>query len=295
MTQTARIYSRVLVTLDGSAAAEFAIRYAADLARHHDADLLLLHIAYLPVVVGAGDSAGEDELSREQVARRLAELRAQLRADGIRAQEHLLETRELPGALYRFVETERISVIVTSTQGKTGMLRWLFGADVEKALTGMPVPLLLVRPMYQKIVVPLDGSRWSESAIPRAAELARLHNAELILLHVFQSPVSSYSGEMALAGQQEIADQGFNQMRHQLVSLRNRLRQEGLQVREQIIRSNNPSQAICEFAEGEEGINMIVMSTHGRTGLSRWLVGSVAQKVLKSMRCPVTLVYPDRT
>jgi nucleotide-binding universal stress UspA family protein len=65
-------------------------------------------------------------------------------------------------------------------------------------------------------------------------------------------------------------------------------------VREVIIRSGNPAQTICDFVESEEGISMIVMSTHGRTGISRWLVGSTAQTVIKNSRSPVTLVHPDR-
>jgi nucleotide-binding universal stress UspA family protein len=83
-------------------------------------------------------------------------------------------------------------------------------------------------------------------------------------------------------------------MADQLIALRNRLRQEGLRVRDVMMRGSNPAQVICDFVEAEEGISMIVMSTHGRTGLSRWLVGSVAQTVIRNSRSPVTLVRPDR-
>ena len=213
---------------------------------------------------------------------------------GIRAYEYLVASRDLAEALFKFVDSERVSVIVLSTQGRTGLLRWLFGSSVEKTITDMPVPLLLVRPMYQRIVVPLDGSKWSESAIPRATELARVHDAELVLLHVYQSKAGDYAGQWALAGQQQIADQTYEQMADQLIGLRNRLRQEGLRVRDVMIRAGNPAQVICDFVESEEGISMIVMSTHGRTGLSRWLVGSVAQTVIKNSRSPVTLVRPER-
>ena len=115
--------------------------------------------------------------------------------------------------------------------------------------------------------MPLDGSKWSESAIPRAVELARVHDAELVLLHVYQSKAGDYAGQWALAGQQQIADQTYEQMADQLIALRNRLRQEGLRVRDVMIRGGNPAQVICDFVESEEGISMIVMSTHGRTGL----------------------------
>jgi nucleotide-binding universal stress UspA family protein len=288
---TARIYSRVLVPLDGSLAAEFAIRFAADLARSHDADLLLLYLKHLPA---NAESASTDDQDLEQINKYLADVRKEQRDMGVRAYEYLVASRDLSEALFKFIESERVSVLVMSTQGRTGMIRWLFGSSIEKTINDMPVPLLLVRPMYQRIVVPLDGSKWSESALPRAVELARVHDAELVLLHVYQSKTGDYAAQWALAGQQQIAEQSYEQMADQLIALRNRLRQEGLRVRDVMMRGSNPAQVICDFVEAEEGISMIVMSTHGRTGLSRWLVGSVAQTVIRNSRSPVTLVRPDR-
>jgi nucleotide-binding universal stress UspA family protein len=294
MTVPARIYNRVLVPLDGSSAAEFAVRFGADLASKHDAELVLLHVRHLSAPLTAAEQTESKDRMLEQAQEYLAGLRKDLRAAGIRAQDQLLESHDLPETLLKFVESERISIIVMSTQGRTAMLHGLLGSNVERALNNLPVPILLVRPMYQKIIVPLDGSTWSETAIPRAVEIARVHDAEVVLLHVYQSKAGDYAGQWALAGQQEIADQTYEQMRDQLVALRNGLRAEGLSAREVLIRSTNPAQAICDFVNAEDGISLIVMSTHGRTGLARWLVGSVAQKVLKEARCPVTLVHPDK-
>lgn len=290
-----RIYSRVLVPLDGSETAEFAIRFAADLALKHEAELLLLYLADLPLVPGDTPPDEQDIEARQRIRRNLDALRDDLKDQGLHVKNDYIETQNLSSALKKYLETERVSAVVMSTEGRTNLLRWLFGAHADKALTAFPVPIMLVRPAYHKIVVPLDGSRWSESAIPRAVEIARVHNAEIILLHVYQSSGEEFSAQWALAGQQQIADQGYEQIREQLVALRNRLRQEGLNVREHIIRGGSPARTICEFAANEEGISMVVMSTHGRTGLSRWLVGSVAQKVMKNLRCPVTLVQPEKS
>jgi nucleotide-binding universal stress UspA family protein len=290
----ARIYNRVLVPLDGSSAAEFAIRFASDLALKHDAELILLYLDYLPVPVGEADRVENGARSREQIEAYLDGLRKGLRAAGIRTHSEHVSTRDLAGALYKLIESGRVSAVVMSTQGRAAMMRWLFGSGVERALHEFPVPLLLVRPMYQRIIVPLDGSRWSESAIPRASELARVHDAELVLLHVYQPKGGDYAGQWALAGQQQIAEQSLGQMQEQLIAMRNRLRAEGLRAREVILRGSNPAQAICDFVASEDGISMVVMSTHGRTGLARWLVGSVAQQVIRQARCPVTLVHPDR-
>lgn len=293
MMTPARIYNRILVPLDGSSAAEFAIRFASDLATKHDADLILLHLEHLPSQP-ADNQPGDDAGGPQRINDYLDGLRKELRMADVRIYTQQVTARDLAEALYKVIDAERVSAVVMSTQGRTALLRWLFGSGVERAISEFPVPLLLVRPMYQRIVVPLDGSRWSESAIPRAAELARLHGAELVLLHVYQPRGSDYADQWALAGHQQIADQAYEQMQEQLIALRNRLRQEGLRARDVIIRGGNPAQAICDFVEAEEGISMVVMTTHGRTGLARWLVGSVAQQVIKHARCPVTLVQPDK-
>ena len=294
MTIPARIYSRVLVPLDGSTTAEFAIRFGADLASKHNAELVLLYLEYLPVQpVGTAEGVEESGKPAEEISAYLADVRKEIRAAGIPVAEDVIKSRDLSGALLKYLDNERISILVMSTQGRQPMTRWLFGSNVEKALNSLPVPVLLVRPLYQHIVVPMDGSGWSESALPRAIELARIHDAELVLLHVYQSKAGDYAGQWALAGQQQIADQAYDEMQAQLVAIRNRLRAEGLKAREVLVRSNNPAQAISEFVESEDGISMVVMTTHGRTGLARWLVGSVAQQVLKTARCPVTLVRPD--
>jgi nucleotide-binding universal stress UspA family protein len=293
MTPT-RIYSRVLVPLDGSSAAEFAIRFASDLATKHDADLVLLYLEHLSGQGGESGSAADGANGQERISAYLEGLRKELRAADVRAYTQYVPARDLAEALHKVIDLERISAVVMSTQGRAAMLRWLFGSSVERAINEFPVPLLLVRPMYQRIVVPLDGSRWSESAIPRAAELARVHDAELILLHVYQPKGGDYADQWALAGQQRIADQPYEQMQEQLIALRNSLRQEGLRAREVIIRGGSPAQAICDYVETEEGISLVVMSTHGRTGLARWLMGSVAQQVLKHARCPVMLVQPEK-
>lgn len=283
-------YQKILVPLDGSDAAAFALPYAADLARSHDAEIVLMLLNALPIPPGSAEQVEPDSQTQEQIRTRLEAVRGQLRGEGVRVQEQIVESWD--ESLFRFAEAEHISLIVMATQGRGDLIRGLFGEQLEEALHQLPIPLLLVRPSYHKIIVPLDGSGWSESALPRAVEIARTHQAELILLHIYYSATSGYADQLALAGQQDIADQAYEQIRERLVALRNELRYQGLKAREQIIRSNNPAQAICEFAESEEGMCMVVMSTHGRTGLSRLLIGSVAQRVIKNLRCPVTLVHP---
>jgi nucleotide-binding universal stress UspA family protein len=145
---------------------------------------------------------------------------------------------------------------------------------------------------YKKIVVPVDGSGWSERAIPHAADIARHNNAELILLHVFRPPAHEFADQVGLAGQEDQLNQLLEQIKQYLIGLRNQLRDEQLNVRVQLIEGIGVAHLICDYINDQD-IDLVVMSTHGRTGLARFLFGGVAQKVMQGVRAPVLLVRPD--
>lgn len=147
-------------------------------------------------------------------------------------------------------------------------------------------------PVYRKILVPLDGSGWAERAIQHAVQIARHHEAELVLLHVYQPPMREYADQMILAGVSELANQIRDRAEQYLIALRNQLRQEGVNANYVVIEGISPAGAIADFVKSEE-VSLVVMCTHGRSGLARFLFGSVAQKVLQEVRVPVMLIRPD--
>ena len=151
---------------------------------------------------------------------------------------------------------------------------------------------MAANPQYKKIVVPVDGSGWSDRAIPHAARIAKNNDAEIILLHVYHSAIAEYKDSLALAKQDELVDQERERIKNHLISLRNDLRSQGITVRGHIIDGRNPAHQICKYVEGE-GADLVIMSTHGRTGLARFVFGSVAHKVMQRLNVPVLLIRPD--
>jgi nucleotide-binding universal stress UspA family protein len=146
---------------------------------------------------------------------------------------------------------------------------------------------------YKKIVVPLDGSGWAERAVSHAAKLALDNDAEVILLHVYHSPLAEYSDSLALADRGEMVDQEREEMKRYLIGLRNDLRTQGVKVRGHILNGRDPAYNICQYVRGE-GADLVVMSTHGRTGILRFLFGGVANKVMQNLEAPVLLIRPDK-
>lgn len=147
---------------------------------------------------------------------------------------------------------------------------------------------------YKKIVVPLDGSGWAEAAVMHAARIAKNNDAELILLNVYYSHAATYQDTIALANpDQEFVDPEYDQMKTYLISLRNDLRSQGIKVRGHILHGRNPAYNIIKYVSNENA-DLVVMSTHGRTGLARFVFGSVAHKVMQGLSIPVLLVRPDK-
>ncbi|MEZ4670125.1 MAG: universal stress protein [Anaerolineae bacterium] len=146
---------------------------------------------------------------------------------------------------------------------------------------------------YKKIVVPLDGSGWSRRALPHAVDIARANQSELILLHVFRPPASDYADTLVLAGQEGQIQQLREAMEQTLLSAANELRNEDVNVTTRILEGAGVASSICDFVR-DENVDLVVMSTHGRTGLARFLFGSVATKVMEGIKVPVMLIHPDK-
>ena len=146
--------------------------------------------------------------------------------------------------------------------------------------------------MIKKILVPLDGSTLAEKALPYAKSLARKFEAKLILVRVLESVLRPI---LVMSGYGEVMDQVPPAFRAEseinLSKLYLKIIQDKLHLpaRISILEGAPEAEAIIDFA-CQESVDLIVMSTHGRSGISRWLYGSVAEKVLQHAPCPVLLI-----
>ncbi len=149
------------------------------------------------------------------------------------------------------------------------------------------------QPRYQRILVPLDGSGWSQRAVPHAVDLARANKAELLLLHVFRPPTSEYTDQLSLAGQDSQIQNLREQMKQYLIGLRTELRGEHITVRTHMIEGTSVAHLVCDYVQSN-GVDLVVMSTHGRSGLAQFIFGSVANQIVQCLKVPVLLIHPDK-
>jgi nucleotide-binding universal stress UspA family protein len=146
--------------------------------------------------------------------------------------------------------------------------------------------------MYKHILVPLDGSTLAERALPHALEIARFSEAALHLLRVAlgQTYVASKGG--AELYPVEVLQQDREEAEGYLEGIRSECQAKGAAASAQVL-AGPVAESIVDFATANH-IDLIVMSTHGRSGLSRWVYGSVAEKVLRGAHCPTLIVRGER-
>jgi nucleotide-binding universal stress UspA family protein len=144
--------------------------------------------------------------------------------------------------------------------------------------------------MYKRVLIPLDGSLMAEQALPHAVAQAKQFHAELILLRVVE-PFAHARG-MSLADLEQIRRQTTIWIDEYLERIAADIQQQEVLVRKVTI-DGHPHTGIAEFAETNQ-VDLIVMSTRGQSGLSRWLMGSVADRVVRGANVPVLLVRARR-
>ncbi|MDO8672092.1 MAG: universal stress protein [Dehalococcoidia bacterium] len=144
--------------------------------------------------------------------------------------------------------------------------------------------------MYSKVLVPLDGSSNAEVVLPHVEMLAQAFDSEVILFRAIPHPqgVTDEMGRQIITVDAAI-DSAMSEAHSYLQEVAARLKNKGVKSIRHQVEIGNPAELIIDFANGS-GVRIIAMATHGRSGISRWVYGSVAERVLRHATVPVLLV-----
>lgn len=286
---------KILIALDGSELAERALTFATALSIPTAARLVLVR------VVTAHTFPGVDE--REPQVRALAEAEIYVRAIAadLVSRGFVVEAAtpygETPAEwIVEEAKTRNADLIVMSTHGRTGPGRWMFGSVADAVVARSPVPVLVQRAWdtsrrelllgdQPRVLVPLDGSAFAAAALPTAASLADDLGAELVLVRVDTTPYDVKAGDA-----QEARPVSEVQLYLRDMSQRLKDRWPNLSV-SWLVESGDPADGIAA-ATADRNAALVVMATHGRTGLPRSALGSVAGRVLQHGNAPLMLVHP---
>jgi nucleotide-binding universal stress UspA family protein len=286
---------RILLARSFSASSDAAIPYAFDLAARTGATVHMVHAAVLRKnPFGASPSAptSVDKL-RERL--RLFAHRGVSRGGGIDpgsvpVHHEIIHYVGAAPALLRYAEEEDVDLIVMGTHGRSGARRMLLGSVAEEVVREAPCPVLIVRRAenaagadraeeeaegvrIQHILFPLDFSEHTAKGLDHAVALARLYTARLTLLHVLAASADVTREEDAI---------------EKMEALYREADAADVDVRMQV--SDGPVAARIVDRTRETDADLLVMPTHGRTGLRRLALGSVAEAVVRNAPCPVFTV-----
>lgn len=296
------MFNKILIPLDGSELSEVALPYAEALAGRLGSEIVLLFV----------NEATEDRYQHmhESYLEKMTEITK------YGAETHLDKTgkkviRVKPDILFgnpaeqivNYVEKSNIDLVVMSTHGRSGISLWALGSVAGKVVRAANCPVALIRAnvplsevrkrgIFDKVLVPLDGSIEGEQSIPYVNELATSLKTEVILFQVLSRgyPTAGY-GLVSYSEHQLESDRVIAQA--YLDKIDSQMKQQRVNVRSEI-RFGNTAEEIIKFAD-ELSVDMVAMSTHGRSGISRWALGSIAEKVLHEGNSPLLLVRTHQT
>ncbi|MEF8816563.1 MAG: universal stress protein [Salinibacter sp.] len=281
---------RILFPTDGSACADRARRHAQYLADHLDAALHVIQVETRTV-----DRDGVLAVQEAEVQADLHEGGAGKGAlPAARYRERAVVHSTAAGGILNYVVQYDVDLVVMGTHGHRGVRRLVLGSVAEEVVRKAPCPVVTVgrgttAPEEWEegtMVVPVDFSEHRFRVMAHARELALLYGMDLLLLHVVEVPSlpDAYGVHRSPPDPGVLADRADEVLDAEADSLRTK----GLDVTLDV-RGGHPAAEILDVAD-ETGATFITIATHGRTGLERVLMGSVAEKVLRQAPCPVCAV-----
>ncbi len=296
------MYTRILVPLDGSATAEAVLPYveafaagfqtSVELMSVIDIGAMTTHLApdkvhHLDTIIAAEEKKCATYL--KNAAKIFSRFPTECRIVRGHPAETILET----------TSKDRDTLIAMATHGRSGAKRWLLGSVAEKVLRGATNPLFLVRAaaanaspqrILNSIVVPLDGSSLAEQILPTVANWARAFDVEVTLIRAFEFPASAYYGSEDYlpdfdAFRKEARKEAAAYLKKKEISLVG----EGVRTVSTVTIEGSAADEIIGYAQTAPRA-LIAMSTHGRSGVRRWILGSVTEKVVRHGNDPVLVL-----
>ena len=304
MTSSPGRFQSILVPLDGSPLAEQAIPMALAIAERTRCKVKLVLVHQPLMLMEPGATYAKIELTMQKADREyLRSVAGRLRERLGRALSSAVLRGPVALTLAEYTRELGTDLVVMTTHGRGGLRRAWLGSVTDQLIRTSEVPILVVRPSETKaaesfvgpteILVPLDGSPLAEAAIEPAAALARLWDAEISLVQIVQ-PVAMTT-DPPHAFPTEIDDQ-LTAIRREAAQdyvrdVAERLREAGVKASGVAVVGGGIAETLLALAAPERA-GLVVMATHGRGGVRRLVLGSVADKVVRAAEVPVLVIRP---
>lgn len=295
------MFRSILVPLDGSAFSESALAHALSISRRTGADVQLATV-HEPVPSFAYDEWESAAWEWSQEYLRAVRDRVSPKAGG--EVEAWIGTGRVVELLQSRAESVDADLVVMATHGRGALSRAWLGSVADGFVRQARQPVLLVRPpdkpgeapedpTFQRVLVALDGSELSESVLDLAVGVVQAYEADLHLLRVVAYPVEIASPYLphTIQMNQQVVEEAKHSANEYLQGVAKRLVERGVHATTHVVVDHQAGHAIAEESRALNA-DLLIMATHGRSGLQRALLGSTTDKVLRSVHIPVLVRRP---
>ncbi len=291
------MFETILVPLDGSQLADCVLPHVVAIAHSFDSKITLLRMLEKKQ---AGASAQLFDLLNWQINKTKAALylektKAQFQELSLQARTVVMEGLVAEG-ITEYAQNQGMKLIVLSSHGRNGLTQWGISSITQKIILSAQTSLLIVRahqygdysgelsatPLYQRILVPLDGSQRAENVLPIITQLAQFHKSQIHLAQVVQTP--EMARQMPPAREDidlsnQIIARNREEAERYLEQVKSRSVLEGIVVQTHLITSDNAAVALHQLAE-QERIELVALSAHGYSGNRQWPYGSMVNNFI---------------
>jgi nucleotide-binding universal stress UspA family protein len=297
------MFERILLPLDGSELAEISLPYAEELASELGSEVILYHVREHEHV--------QQEHMHQMYLDRLAESVqhniSKARSMGAEAKVTTkVEAGEPTENICNIVDKNKVDLIIMTAVSTSGIkVGKMLGSVVDHVCRTVPIPVLILRPhniqqasekerLISRLLIPLDGSELSKLALPVGEDLAANLKASITLFQMANQirlyNADMYGTSLTFVDYTQFDEEEKARVGKEMSALEIDLKGKGLDVTHVVTSGFDAAGDIIEVSKKVRA-NLVVMSTHGRSGLTRWVLGNVAEKVLRHGETPLLLVH----
>lgn len=283
---------RILLSTDGSNFSEGAIREAIRIAKRCSSKLSAISVIETNPEF---EALAPQYLEKQEKSAResLEAIRDRAKKEGIDCSYSVFDGEDAYKVVVSEAEKAKISLIVMGRRGRTGLSRLVMGSTTARVIGHAPCNVLVVpraaEIAFKNIVVATDGSRFSNAAVSEAIGLAKRNGAALTVISVVPSEFLAPTDiELGMTQREMIAEKEMKEAEKNAKTVKEAAQKEGVAVTA-FVMSGKPADAIVEAAKDKKA-DLVVVGSHGRTGMDRLLMGSVAERVIVLSSCAVLVV-----
>lgn len=285
------MFNQVLFPTDGSDGAETALDHVLSVAQTHDATVHVIHVVdttvYSPTRVG-GEVVDALERQGEEIVTAVAETAADRGVSTVTKVLH----GGVPETIVDYADEFEMDLVVMPTRGRTGLSRLLLGSVTERVLRSTPTPVLTINPdadqgryPFENVLLPADGSNTADEALEVGVEITTAHDGRLHVLSVVD--VTSLGVNVYSEVQTDVLEDRAAKVIDEATQYAT---DHGVESVEGVIEYGSAVDRAIRAYVDEHDIDLVVIGTHGRSGLDRYLLGSVAEKIVRTAPVPVLMV-----